>query len=222
MNRNSKLYPLVCLITGAIIIAAGIYTLSAGDVILHVASLIGGGVVTVQGAGLILSAILKRKNLSKAAMGNVLFGGFFNALSGIFIMMLPQFGYAPIYFVFTAYIFVNALIKIVDYVIDRRDNVPGRLKELLLFIFFIVFGILMVFVPGMGKRSFLVVAGIYCVLYGAFLLSDFIFQCLPEEIRKKFTGKMTLPMPALLSTLMPFMNLKTRRKKRTFDFLSFG
>ena len=217
MNRNSKLYPLVCLITGAIIIAAGIYTLSAGDVILHVASLIGGGVVTVQGAGLILSAILKRKNLSKAAMGNVLFGGFFNALSGIFIMMLPQFGYAPIYFVFTAYIFVNALIKIVDYVIDRRDNVPGRLKELLLFIFFIVFGILMVFVPGMGKRSFLVVAGIYCVLYGAFLLSDFIFQCLPEEIRKKFTGKMTLPMTALLSTLMPFMNLKTRRRKNILD-----
>ena len=84
MNRNSKLYPLVCLITGAIIIAAGIYTLSAGDVILHVASLIGGGVVTVQGAGLILSAILKRKNLSKAAMGNVLFGGFFNDIKDDF------------------------------------------------------------------------------------------------------------------------------------------
>ena len=46
MNTNSKLYPLVCLITGLIIIAAGIYTLSAGDVVLHVASLIGGGVVT--------------------------------------------------------------------------------------------------------------------------------------------------------------------------------
>ena len=75
----------------------------------------------------------------------------------------------------------------------------------------------MVFVPGMGKRSFLVVAGIYCVLYGAFLLSDFIFQCLPEEIRKKFTGKMTLPMPALLSTLMPFMNLKIRRRKNILD-----
>ncbi len=217
MNRNSRLYPLVCLITGTIIIAAGIYTLSAGDVVLHVASLIGGGVVTVQGTGLILSAVLKRKTLSKAASGNVLFGGFFNVLSGIFIMMLPKIGYAPIYFVFTAYIFVNALIKIIDYVIDRRDNVPGRLKELLLFVFFIVFGILMVFVPGMGERSFLVVAGIYCILYGAFLLSDFVFQCLPEKIRRKFTGKMTLPMPALLSTLLPFLNLKSRRRKNILD-----
>ena len=217
MNTNSKLYPLVCLITGLIIIAAGIYTLSAGDVVLHVASLIGGGVVTLHGAGRVLTAMLKKKSLSEDAWTNVLFGGIFNVLAGIFIMTLPIFDYAPIYIVFTAYILVNALIKIVDYYIDRRDNVPGRLKELLLFVFFIVFGVLMVFVPEMGKRSFLVVAGIYCVIYGAFQLSDFIFQCLPERIRNKISGRTTLPLPALLSTLLPFMNMKSRHRKNMLD-----
>ena len=88
MNTNSKLYPLVCLITGLIIIAAGIYTLSAGDVVLHVASLIGGGVVTLHGAGRVLTAMLKKKSLSEDAWTNVLFGGIFNVLAGIFKMTL--------------------------------------------------------------------------------------------------------------------------------------
>lgn len=154
MNKKSKLYPLLCLITGVIIIAAGIYTLSAGDVVLQVASLIGGGVVTLHGAGRVLTALLKRKTVSKEAWLNILFGGFFNILAGIFILILPIFNYAPIYIVFTAYILINALIKIVDYHLGRRNNVPGRLKEFLLFVFFIVFGVLMVFVPEMGKRGF--------------------------------------------------------------------
>lgn len=217
MKIKFKMYPIVCLITGLLITAAGIYTLSAGDFILQVASLIGGGVVAVQGVGRILSAIIKRKTISREAVISVLFGGIFNILAGGFILLLPVIGFVPIYIVFTAYIFVNALIKIVDYVIDRRDNVPGRVKELLLFFFFIVFGILMVFVPGMGKRGFLAVTGIYCIIYGAFQLSDFVFQCLPPTVRSKINNKITMPMPVILSTLMPFLNMKTRRRNHILN-----
>lgn len=217
MKRIFKLYPLISLITGLLIIAAGIYTLSAGDVILQVASLIGGGVVTVQGLGLVLSAVLKRKTISQEAASTILFSGLFNILTGMFILFLPVIGFAPIYIIFTAYIFVNALIKILDYQIDRRDNVPGRIKELLLFVFFITFGILMVFVPGMGKRGFLVVTGLYCILYGAFQLSDFVFQCLPERIRNKINNRITLTMPVIISTLLPFMNMKTRHRKNILN-----
>ncbi|MBD5114164.1 MAG: hypothetical protein HDT46_03045 [Ruminococcaceae bacterium] len=217
MKRILKIYPLVCLITGLLIIAAGIYALSAGELILQVASIVGGAVVTVQGLGLVLSAVLKRKIISKEAAGNIFFSGLFNILVGAFILFLPVIGFAPIYIVFTAYIFVNALIKIVDYQIDRRDNVPGRVKQLILFLFFIVFGILMVFVPGMGKRGFLVVAGVYCIIYGGFQLSEFVFQCLPEKIRSKINNKITLPMPVLLSTLMPFMKMKTRHRKHILN-----
>ncbi|MCM1055665.1 MAG: DUF308 domain-containing protein [Bacteroides sp.] len=217
MKKIFRMYPLICLVTGLLIIAAGIYTLSAGDLVLQVASIIGGSVVAVQGAGLILSAILKRKVISKEAAGSIFFSGLFNILAGAFILLLPMIKFTPIYIVFTAYIFVNALIKIVDYRIDRRDNVPGRFKELILFFFFIVFGVLMVFVPGMGRRGFLVVAGIYCILYGAFQLSDFVFQCLPERLRNRISSKITLPMPVILSTLLPFMNMKTRHRKNILN-----
>lgn len=61
------------------------------------------------------------------------------------------------------------------------------------------------------------VAGIYCIIYGAFQLSDFVFQCLPENIRNKISGKMTLPMPVLLSTLLPFLNMKSRHRKNMLD-----
>lgn len=217
MIRNSRLYPILCLITGALIIAAGIYTLASGETVLQVVCYLGGAVVTLHGAKLALSALLKRKNLSKDAMGSILVNGGFNAVVGIFVMLLPFFNMIPVYFVFTLYTFVNAAIKILDYIIDRRDGVAGRLKELVLFVFFLVFGVLMVFVPGMGRRGFLTVAGIYCVLYGAFLISDFIFQCMPQGVRSRINHKLTLPMPVILSTMMPFFNMTNRRRSNILN-----
>lgn len=217
MVRNSKLYPIVCLITGTFIITVGIYTLTVGEAVLQAVCYLGGAVVGIHGVKLAFSALLKRRILSKDAVGSILVNSGFNVLVGIFVMLLPLFNMVPVYFVFTLYVFVNAMIKILDYIIDRRDNVSGRLKELLLFVFFFVFGVLMVFVPGMGRRGFLIVVGIYCILYGGFLISDFIFQLLPEEIRSRISHKLSLPMPVILSAMRPFLNMKNRQRSNILN-----
>ena len=213
MKFNAKFYPLICLIFGLAIIAAGIFTLTAGRVVFAVACYIGGAVAIAQGLTRGVSAFARKKTLTQSALGSLIASSLFNVLAGIGILLIPLLKMVPVYIVFTAYIIVNALIKLVDYDIDRRDGVPGRLKELLLFVFFSVFGILMVFVPGMGETGFRVVAGIYCILYGVFLLSDFAFQCLPQSVRRRFNHKMSLPMPLLLSSLRPFARMKARQRE---------
>lgn len=213
MKFNEKFYPLICLIAGLAIMAAGIFTLAAGRVVLTVACYIGGAVAVMQGLVLSVRAVTRRKTLSKSAIGVLTATSVFNTLAGIGILLIPTMRMMPVYIVFTAYIMVNALVKLVDYGIDRRDGVPGRLKELALFLFFLVFGVLMIFVPGMGETGFLIVAGIYCILYGVFLLSDFAFQCLPQSVRRRVNHKMSLPMPLLLSSLRPFARLKARQRK---------
>ena len=213
MRFNEKFYPLICLIFGLAIIAAGIFTLAAGRVVLTVVCYIGGAVAIMQGLVRGVSAFTRKKTLSKNAFGSLIASSLFSLLMGVGILLIPLMKMIPVYIVFTAYILVNALIKLVDYDIDRRDGVPGRIKELVLFVFFLVFGVLMIFVPGMGETGFLMVAGTYCILYGVFLLSDFAFQCLPQSVRRRFNHKMSLPMPLLLSSLRPFVRLKSRERK---------
>lgn len=213
MRFNAKFYPFICLIIGLAIIAAGIFTLAAGRVVFAVACYIGGAVAIAQGLVRGVSAFARKKTLTKSALSSIIASSLFNLLAGVGILLIPLLKMVPVYIVFTAYILVNALIKLVDYDIDRRDGVPGRLKELMLFVFFSVFGILMVFVPGMGETGFRVVAGIYCILYGVFLLSDFVFQCLPQSVRRRFNHKMSLPMPLLLSSLRPFARMKARQRE---------
>lgn len=213
MRFNERFYPLICLIFGLAIIAAGIFALAAGYVVFAVACYLGGAVAIMQGTVRGVSAFARKKSLTENAFGILVASSLFNVLAGVGILLIPMLKMVPVYVVFTAYIFANALIKLVDYGIDRRDGVPGRLKELMLFVFFLVFGVLMVFVPGMGETGFRIVAGIYCILYGVFLLSDFVFQCLPSSVRRRFNHKMSLPMPLLLSSLRPFARLKARQRE---------
>ena len=213
MKFNEKFYPLVCLVFGLAIIAAGVFALAAGNVVFAVACYIGGAVAIMQGLARGVLAVTRRKTLTDNAFGVLIASSLFNVLVGVGILLLPLMKMVPVYIVFTAYVFVNALIKLVDYNIDRRDGVPGRLKELMLFVFFLVFGVLMVFVPGMGETGFRIVAGIYCILYGVFLLWDFVFQCLPQSVRRRFNHKTSLPMPLLVSSLRPFARFKARQRK---------
>lgn len=217
MINNSKIYPLVCLVIGAAIISAGIYTLTVGELVMEFACYMGGSVVVLHGIVSAVEVLLRHKQMTKDSVKSLSAGAFLNACIGVMIILLPRISLAPIYVIFTIYIFVNAAIKLVDYFIDKRDNVSGRLKALVLFVFFLVFGVLMVFVPGMGKRGFLAVSGIYCIIYGAFMVWDFLFQCLPAGFKRKFRIKLSLPMPVLLSTMRPFAKFKSRQRQSLLD-----
>lgn len=215
--KNTKLYHLVCLVVGLTIIEAGILILSEGESMVSLLCYIGGGVVVLHAAFLGFSVFAKRKSLSVDSKHSLLVSTFANLIAGAAVMLLPAFRLAPLYLVFTVYILINAAIKIVDYFIDRQNNVSGRLKQLALFFFFMIFGVLMVFVPEMDKKGFRIVSGIYCIIYGSFLLWDFVFQCLPDRIQQKFRTKLSLPMPLLITTLMPFLNQRSRHKQNALN-----
>lgn len=215
--KSSRLYPLFCLIVGLTIIGAGVLLLNIGAQMMSFLCYIGGIVVVLHAALCVASVIGKRKALSSDAAKSLLASSFINLSVGVAVVLLPLFDLVPLYMIFTLYILINAIIKLIDYFIDKQDNVSGRLKQFFLFVFFFTFAVLMIFVPEMGKRGFLTVSGIYCIIYGAFMLWDFIFQCFPENVQQKFKTKLSLPMPVLITTLLPFVNLRSRRMANTLD-----
>ena len=97
---------------------------------------LGGIVVMLHSSFCALAVIGKRKILSKDSAKSLLISAFINLCVGVAVVLLPRFNLVPVYIIFTLYILVNAIIKLIDYFIDKRDNVSGRLKELLLFVFF--------------------------------------------------------------------------------------
>lgn len=215
--NNSKFYPIVCLIMGLLFVAAGVLTLTAGMVVLEAACYLIGGIVVLHGIFLFLSTFAKRKKLTKAARASVYITAAYNVLAGIMAVLLPRMELAPVYLIYSLYIWVNAAINFVDYIIDRRDNVPGRYREFIYFLAFTVFGILLIFVPGWDKNSFNILVGIYAIVYGGFQLWDFVFQCLPVPVKERVRGKLNLPLPVLVTTLMPFMNMHSRHVKNILD-----
>lgn len=217
MINNSKIYPLFCLIVGTVILSAGIYILTVGELVMEIACFMGGSVAVLHGVVSGISVLARYKQLAKDSAKTLAVNALLNICLGGMIMLLPQISLTPIYAFFTLYILVNAAIKLVDYFIDRKDNVSGRLKELVFFVFFLVFGVLMVFVPEMGRRGFLAVSGIYCIIYGVFLLWDFVFQCLPSSFRRRFGKKLSLPMPVIVSTMRPFAKFKSRQRRSMLD-----
>ena len=217
MRSKIKFYPVICLITGLIFIGAGVFLLADGDFIITVISYGGGLLVTLHGITIGVSAISRKKELAPDAFSSLIASCLFNLCVGGVMLLLPMLQMVPVYIVFTVYIIINALIKLVDYVIDVRDNVQGRLYELMMFLFFAVFGVLMACVPGMGAAALYIVSGIYCIIYGAFLLWDGVLQLLPVRIRSKITRRLTLPMPVLVSSWRPIVKLKSRHRQTILD-----
>ena len=182
-----------------------------------VVSFLGGGVAVVHGITIGTSALARKKMISPDSFRSLGASCFFNIGIGIVLMLLPFMRMIPVYIIFTVYIIINALIKLVDYILDLRDNVPGRLYELIMFVFFAVFGVLMACVPGMGSAALFIVSGLYCIIYGAFLLWDGVFQMLPVRIKSKINRKMSMPMPVILSSLRPFVRLKANIRRRLLN-----
>ena len=141
MRSKIKFYPVICLITGLIFIGAGIFLLADGDFIITVISYGGGLLVALHGITIGVSAISRKKELAPDAFSSLIASCLFNLCVGGVMLLLPMLKMVPVYIVFTVYIIINALIKLVDYVIDVRDNVQGRLYELMMFLFFAVFGV---------------------------------------------------------------------------------
>ncbi len=192
-------------------------TLTAGTVVLEAACYLIGAIAILHGIFLFLSTLAKRKKLDKAARGSVYINALYNIIAGVMAVLTSQLHMMPINIIYTVYVFVNAAINFVDFLIDRRDNVPGSYKDFLNFLAFAVFGVILIFVPEMGKNGFTIVVGIYAIVYGAFQLWDFVFRCLPAPLKTRITGKFNLPLPVAITTLMPFMNMRSREVKNILD-----
>lgn len=207
--KKIYLYKTGLLLYGLGMVVLGIIFIVQGQFVLRVAELFGGAVLIAHGVHLLINFFFRSKTTRKITG---VIAGLLNILGGSVILAVPNITNNLLIISFVVYVFLNALVKLIDYAIAKKHDVEGRFADFVSFLFFTVFGIITAFVPDMGMRSLLVVAGIYCILYGAGQLQDFIAQLIPAKTKNNFKRKLRIVTPVFISTFMPVRFLRYLNK----------
>ena len=130
---------------------------------------------------------------------NLLFCFLFSTVPAIPLSVLP--------ILFGIYFLMNGVIKFIIYFIMKKERANGRIKELLVGVFYVGFGIPFLFSPLKNLSFLLVFLGIYIILLGITYLFDFISAILPRRVKRKITRKVRFTLPVLVEMVIPYQVL---------------
>ncbi len=193
---------------GLAMIALGIVILVQGNVVLTYAALIGGIVILIHSVHCFLNFILKRNDGNRERNKSFLVTGIFNLIAGILVLVLPDLTMFILIKIFSLYMLLNAIVKLIDFMISRRNHVDGVVYDFIAFLFFLVFGLILLFANQLNKQAFLILAGVYCIAYGISQLNDFIVKIIPQRTKNKFRRRIRVSVPVFISTFMPLSFMK--------------
>ena len=163
---------------GAAILVLGIIILNCGGSVLAQIVAIGGTVLILHGSYNLIIFITSGGKLSERRKKRRLIMAAINIGSGVVVLIMPKGTASLIIFVFALYVLLNGLSKLADFIIAKINKQSGHWTELIAAIFFFVFTINLL-MPSVKQESFVMILGIYGILFGAELISDFIRQIIP-------------------------------------------
>ncbi len=207
--KSKLVYKAGLLAFGLGMITVGVVILAQGRFVLDAACIIGGLVFIVHGIHLIFNFFFKKTVKSKKRLIPEAVMGLINIAGGMLLIFFRGITKEALIILFIVYVFLNAVVKLIDFITARINQVSGRLYDLIAFIFFFTFGIITCFIPDMGYRSLLIVAGNYCILYGVCQVNDFVVQIIPVKTKTKLKRNIRISTPVFIATFMPLWFLRS-------------
>lgn len=202
------LYSAGLLLYGLGMVALGVIILVQGNVVLTYAALIGGIVICAHAIHCFINYFSKNGNNQPKHDNSALITGIFNLAAGIIVMILPDLTMFLLIKIFALYVLLNAAVKLIDFVIARKNHVSGRVYDFIAFIFFLAFGVILLFTNELNKKAFLILAGVYCIAYGVSQLNDFVVKIIPQRTKNRFRRRIRVSVPVFISTFMPLSFMK--------------
>lgn len=201
------LYKAALFSVGAALLTLGIIIVCQREVLLTPLTVIGGTVLLLHGLYNAIDFIAKGGKLTSKRKKAKLFTALLNTGIGIAILVVPTLTVSLCIMVFAAYVMLNAASKLADFIVAKINKQPGGFKDLIAFIFFATFAILL-FATNLRTEAFLLISGIYCILYGAEMISDFIKQIVPQKAKNHLKRRIRISLPVFISTFLPLGTLR--------------
>lgn len=148
----------------------------------------------------LIGMIIRKKKFSKekiiSTIINVVFAGILIFYDNITLSILPV--------LFSFYLLLNSTIKIVNFILLRKEKCCKKYIELFLGVVFFIIGIIFLFSPILYLPSILTFMGIYCILLGLDSIKNFLLELIP--ISKKLKS-VRLSLPAIFEAFLPVQML---------------
>jgi len=200
-------YKALLLALGAAMLTLGIVIVSQREVLITPLAYFAGAVLIIHGANNLFAFIAHNGRLGQKRRKAKLITAIVNIGLGILLFSLPKLSFALAAYVLAAYLLFNAASKLADFIVAKINHQPGHIFDLLAFAFYMVFVCLM-FGTGLRDDTFLIISGVYCILFGAEMISDFIDLTVPQRIKNDLKRRIRISPPVYVSTFMPLGTLR--------------
>ena len=144
----------------------------------------------------------RKKPLRERSPRQLLLGTAYITL-GLVMLFFPRIPFYVLPILFACYTLMNGAIKLVDSILIIRNKAPELLFSLLPALFYLTFGILLLFSPLYHVRVVLVIIGIYCLLLGATYCADFIRMLIPTRKKEDLRRRIRVTLPIFFAAFVP-------------------
>jgi len=201
------LYKAALLAFGLALLVMGIIIIVQREVLLKPLAIIGGAVLMLHGLMNLINFISKQGHITQKRKKTFLLTAVVNITMGVIVLILPKLSFRIAVIIFALYILLNALSKLADFIILIINRQYRGWLDFFAFLFFLTFSIIL-FVSNNSTNAFLLTAGIYCIMYGASTLSDFVARVVPKKAKNAIKRKIRISLPVFISTFIPLNTLR--------------
>ena len=125
----------------------------------------------------------------------IVLGAFFIRHPNLLLAMVPN--------LFGIYLLINSLTRFITFVMFLKQRVHGALWEFITAMLTLVFAVILFLVGTANVGAITIPIGIYCLLLGAFNISDFIRRLLPQKAKTSIKRHFRISIPVVLAAFMP-------------------
>lgn len=192
---------------GAALLTLGIVIVCQREVLITPLAYFAAAVLIAHGAMNLVGFITRGGKLGEKRKKTKLFTAIANIVLGVLIVALPELTFALAAYLLAAYLLFNGASKLADFIVAKISSQPGHYSELFSFLFYLVFVILL-FSTDLRNDTFLIISGIYCILFGAETISDFIKIMIPQRVKNSLKRHIRISPPVYISTFLPLGTLR--------------
>lgn len=201
------LYKAALFAYGTALLVLGIIIIVQRELLLTPLAVIGGTVLLLHGLHNAINYITKQGKLKGKRKKALLFTAVTNSACGIIVLLLPRQTFRLFVSVFALYVLLNAASKLTDFILCMRNRLPGGWADLTVAAVYAVFSAILLG-TNLRNDAFLIVSGVYCILFGTTNLLDFIYQIFPQRAKNSLKRKIRISLPVFVSTFIPLGTLR--------------
>lgn len=126
-----------------------------------------------------------------------------NIVLGLVMLVFPKIPLSILPLIFSMYLLFNSIVKFIDYMILKENELNLRYKYLFFSIIFFIISLLFLFYPLKKLRLFLTIIAIYCLLLGINKIYEFVVDLLTDKFKLRIKHKLKMTLPVFFEAFVP-------------------